>query len=205
MKLPQLFEDVVQHRGTFLCEEIRQETNTKLVYFSHVVQPAIDVNHLPNVGRLQDFYDTFASIIFYVDERSGDAGKHIAAPSTWPELDTEFRGWIDHFGEEEKEEYLPEWIDNCLVIGEEPRTGNYLLMPTTGDCAGKVFLFDHDGYEFIEEAQDIIAYVEYMLKPDNQLLVGMASHMRFIEDGVPVQWWIRDLNDNRGNFATTTA
>jgi plasmid stabilization system protein ParE len=205
LKLDQLFDAVISHRGQFLCEEIHQEKNTKVVEFSHRVAPAVANVGVPNVGRLQDFYDTFSSIVFFVDERSGDAGKHIASPDQWAELDEEFRGWIDHFSEEEREEYLPEWVDTCLVIGEEPRTGNYLLMATSGEDEGKVILFDHDGYEFIEEAKDIIAYVEYMLAPDNQLLVGMASHMRFIEDDQPVQWWIRELRDNRGNEASTAA
>lgn len=205
MKLERLFEEVSAHRGTFLCEEIDSPVNTKLVEFSHEVHAAERSFELPDIGRLRDFYDTFASVVFYVDQRSGDAGKHLASPSTWPELDDEFRAWTDHVGEDEREDYFPDWIDTCLVIGEEPRTGNYLLMPTEGECVGKVFLFDHDGYEFMEEAGDIIAYVDAMLAPDNQLLVGMASHMRFIESDAPVQWWIRDLNDNRGNFATTTA
>ena len=78
-------------------------------------------------------------------------------------------------------------------------------MPTEGESAGRVFVFDHDGYEFVEEANDIVAYVEYMLKPDNQLLVNLATHMRFIEEGAKYQWWILELRDNRGNFATTAA
>ena len=205
MKLDDLLLQVSSHQGVFLCEGIRRPEQRKEVQFSHRTSTILSETTLPDIGRLRDFYATFGSITFFVDELSGDEGKHLASPENWAELDAEFRGWIDHFSEEEKEDYLPDWVDTCLVIGEEPRTGNYLLMPTEGESEGRVFVFDHDGYEFVDEAEDIIAYVEYMLKPDNALLVSLASHMRFIEEGSQHQWWILELRDNRGNFATTAA
>ncbi len=205
MTLDDLLLQVRSHQGVFLCEGINYPEQRKEVHFTHRVSTLLSETELPDIGRLRDFYATFGSITFFVDALSGDEGKHLASPENWAELDAEFRGWIDHFSEEEKEDYLPDWVDTCLVIGEEPRTGNYLLMPTQGESEGRVFVFDHDGYEFVEEAKDIVAYVEYMLKPDNALLVSLASHMRFIEEGSQHQWWILELRDNRGNFATTAA
>lgn len=205
MKLDDLLLQVSSHQGVFLCEAIRHPEQRKEVQFSHRISTILSETTLPDIGRLHDFYATFGSITFFVDALSGDEGKHLASPENWAELDAEFRGWTDHFSEEEKEDYLPDWVDTCLVIGEEPRTGNYLLMPTEGESEGRVFVFDHDGYEFVEEAKDIVAYVEYMLKPDNQLLVNLATHMRFIEEGSKYQWWILELRDNRCNFATTAA
>lgn len=176
-----------------------------MVRFAHVVGLAEPNAQLPNVGRLPDFLRTFGSLIFYQDHVSGESAVHLAPASQWPDLDSDFRDWIDHLSEDERQEFLPEWVDKCLVIGEEPATGNYLLMAVDGSEPGAVYLFDHDGFEFTREAGDVIEYVERMLTPDNRALTGFASHMRFRDGDPRVQWWILDLNDNRGHTATTRA
>lgn len=204
MKQAPLATKVATHSGRFLCEQIRAREQTKTVEFHHAIEPPKDVD-VPDIGRLRDFYDTFGSVTFYVDPESGEAAKRIAPPGEWDELETALYLWFEGMGDDEREEYLPDWIDSCLVIGEEPRTGNYLLMPTSGEDVGKVFLFDHDGCEFPELAGDVIEYVEKLLEPDNRLLVEIATHMRFIVGDPNVQWWIRDMHDNRGNTATTSA
>jgi hypothetical protein len=65
-------------------------------------------------------------------------------------------------------------------------------------------LFDHDGFEFSEEAADLVEFVRIMLAPTDRLLTEIASHMRFIDGDPMIQWWIRELRDNRGNLATTS-
>jgi hypothetical protein len=196
---------VRDHAGHFFCERIHAPNETKVVDFRHVADPPVPVEQIPNVGRLVDFYDTFGSVVFYFDERSGDAAVHIASPSAWGELADQFGEWLTSLSEEERAEVLPDWIDECLVIGEEPQTGNYILMPTTGDSMGRVFLFDHDGFEFVDEGADLVAFVERLISPDDSQLNEMASHLRFIEDDPAIQWWIRELRDNRGNVARTSA
>jgi hypothetical protein len=203
MKLVELEVAVRSHTGQLHCERINNADEKKIVEFRHVVTTPVPGHVLPDIGRLTDFYDTFGSVVFYVDEKSGDAAKHIANPDQWTKFSADFNDWLDPLGEDERAEILPEWIESCLVIGEEPRTGNYILMPTTGDVAGHVFLFDHDGYEFTECANDLVNYVERLLAPDDALLLEIATHMRFIEGDPKVQWWIRELRDNRGNVART--
>lgn len=204
MKLDELDRAVREHAGEFLCEEIADPTRTKVVEFTHVITPPDSAEQVPEVGRLRDFYDTFGSLVLYSDEKSGDAAKYIAPPDEWAELDGEFREWIDMVDADE-EDMLPAWVDTCLVIGEIPESGNYIIMATEGPEAGQVFEFDHDGFEFTEEAPDIVAYVETMLQPDNVQLVVIASYLRFTEDGSNDQWWIRSFKDNRGHTASTEA
>ena len=176
---------------------------TKVVRFAHAITPPLESNDPPPIGRLQDFYDTFGSVVFYCDEKSGDAAKHIAPPSEWTELHECFSDWIDQLDDEERSEIVPAWVDTCLVIGETPRSGNYILMATEGSLAGYVFEFDHDGFEFTEEAKDLIEYVGMLLKPDSRKLTEIASHMRFVETDWSVQWWIRELRDHQGHVVTT--
>lgn len=205
MNLENLRSEVQTHTGTFLCERIHMREQTKIVHFTHVVGEPAQGFEVPSIGQLRDFLDIFGSVIFYRDRVTGEAAKHLAPPSQWAELDSDFRDWLEALDDEERAEILPEWADDCLVIGEEPGTGNYILMPVSGNEAGSVYLFDHDGFEFIREADDIIAYVQRMLSPDDLLLTSIASHMRFVEGDPMVQWWIRELEDNRGNSARTTA
>jgi methionine salvage enolase-phosphatase E1 len=120
-------------------------------------------------------------------------------------LNEAFSGWTDDLSEEERAEILPDWIERCLVIGETPHSGNYILMATDGDCAGQVFEFDHDGFEFTEKAGDLVDYVQGLLDPDSAALTEIASHMRFIGKHNGAQWWIVQMSDNRGNRVRTRA
>jgi len=203
MKLASLEAAVLAHAGRFYCEQIHQSDKKNIVNFRHEVSAAAPAKSLPKVGRLEDFYDTFGAVVFYVDDISGDAAKHIADPAQWAELRSNFLAWFDHPDDGDLAEGMPEWIDTCLVIGAEPKTGNYLLMPAVGDMAGHVFLFDHDGFELTDCANDLVEYVEKLITPDDQLLLEIATHMRFIEGDPSIQWWIRELRDNRGNLART--
>ncbi len=203
VKLEDLEKAVCDHSGQFSCVQIHNEKNTKVVSFRHGVTPALGSDALPAMGRLQDFYDTFGSVVFYHDEVSGDAGKRIASPTEWAELHEAFSGWLEGLDEDEYADMVPSWVESCLVIGETPHSGNYLLMATDGLEAGHVFEFDHDGFEFIHEANDVIEYVGKMLKPDGSMLMQLASHMRFVEADALKQWWIQELRDNRGHVATT--
>jgi hypothetical protein len=202
--LDELEEAVRKHSGEFVCERINEEKETKVVRFKHIVEaPEVGDFDVPPVGKLRDFYRRFGSILFYHDEKSGDAGKYLAHPSQWADLHDAFCAWIDDLDEEERRDCLPKWIDACLVIGETPRSGNYILVPTEGSEAGRVVEFDHDGFEFIDEAEDIVEYVKRLLSPDGSTLTEIASHMRFIEGDPMVQWWIRELKDNAGRVVAT--
>ncbi len=205
MKLDNLEKSVRDHSGEFLCVQIRDEKNTKIVRFGHVVEPASKEDDLPEIGRLRDFYETFGSIAFYHDEQSSDAARYIAPPSEWDELQACFGGWVDGLDEVERSEIVPKWIDTCIVIGETPQSGNYILMATQDPIAGHVFEFDHDGFEFVHAACDVVEYVEKLLEPDSSKLTEMASHMRFVEDDPEVQWWIREFRDSHGHVVATTS
>lgn len=201
MNLDELEARLRQHQGEFLCECIGQDSMTKRVRFAHVTTPADAGADLPADGRLAEFYARFGSVLFYHDETSGDAARYLAPVSEWATLREDFDGWIF----EPDDEDLPDWLASCLVIGETPQSGNYILFPTEGEAAGQVFEFDHDGMEFQAQGRDVVDYVARLLEPDNARLTDFASHLRFIEADQPAQWWIRSLSDNRGHTAHTEA
>lgn len=203
--LESLRSEVQSHVGQFICSEIHSEKNTKAVSFRHAAIPPDPRVDVPDVQGLRDFYDTFAQLTLYFEEESGDAAFFIASPSQWPELDSCFRPWLECIEEDEEEDYLPDWIKNCLVVGEIPRSGNYLLVPAAGPYTGRVFEFEHDGFEFVELGQSLPDFVKRNLDLDTSRLTAIASHMRFVTPDENRQWWINELKDNRGNAVRTEA
>ncbi|PJI97034.1 hypothetical protein CLU85_1796 [Acidovorax sp. 69] len=205
MTLPDLYRAIAEHTGTFSCERIHRPQETKTVNFQHHIQPPVAMDApLPDVGQLPAFYATFGGVLLYRDANSGDAARYIAPPTEWAVLQEAFEGWNEHLSDEERADILPDWVDHCLVIGETPHSGNYILMATQGECAGHVFEFDHDGYEFIERAHDLVEYVQGLLQPDSPTLTDIASHMRFIDKHTGTQWWILEMTDNRGHHVRTS-
>jgi hypothetical protein len=205
MRLADLERAVMTHVGEFQCVRIHGEGETKLVPFRHIVTPEVEVADLPDIGKLREFYVTFGGILFYFDEHSDDAARYLAPVSEWPELHAEFMDWMELPGVEEDDELMPRWVRTCLVIGETPRSGNYILMPTEGPEAGQIWEFDHDGFEFNCVGQDLVDYVERMMVPDGSRLTDFASSMRFIVGDSKAQWWVEEMRDNHGRVVSTKA
>ena len=200
MKLVDLKRLVSEHTGGFYLRRAGGKCGTKCVSFKHVYNPPIQVDGVPDVGALKEFYETFGSLTLYVHKDSGDAAFYIASPDQWDELTECLRDWADL---DDEPELLPDWLDNCIAIGEIPQSGNYLLVPTIGAMAGHISEFEHDGFEFIDHASNIKDFVIKMLKPDSAILTHMASHMAFIEGNPMVQWWIEEMRDNNGLIVKT--
>jgi hypothetical protein len=201
--LESLRSAVVEHAGEFLCSEIHAEKISKTVKFRHVAADPAEKPDLPEVPGLSSFYSTFGSLVMYLDDESGESAFYIAQPSQWDILKADFGGWLEGMDDEELDECVPPWVADCLVVGEVPRSGNYLLVPSAGPEAGKVYEFEHDGFEFIELGQSLQSFVERALTPDWRQLTGMASHLRFVVGDRSRQWWIREMRDNRGNVVKT--
>jgi hypothetical protein len=200
--LETLRQAVATHAGEFLCRSRRSGKERKVVPFKHLYSEP-DNTDVPNLPGLREFFQTFGSVTLYADDESGDAAYHVAPPSHWRELDECFRPWLDGVEDDEGEEFLPSWINTCLVVGEIPRSGNYLLIPTLGDEAGTVYEFDHDGCEFSQLGANLPDFVTRSLDLDSSQLTKIASHMCFVADDPMDQWWILELKDNRGNVVAT--
>lgn len=204
MELIDLRNVVDAHFGTFHCVQIHNKSATKEVKFIHLYDPPAETQWNFPIPSLQDFYETFGNLVLYHDTTSEDAAFYIASPEKWKSLDDDFRPWLECVGEDEEEELLPDWINDCFVIGEIPKSGNYLLMPLSGEKSGFVIKFEHDGFEFIDLAHNLQEFVLKALKPSDSSLTDMASHMRFVEgEDYSTQWWISEMRDNQGNIVNT--
>ena len=203
MKLTELETAIRRHHGDFHCEHVHDDSQEKTIAFVHHVTPPSGAGEVPAVGRLRDFYETVGSAVFYLDEKSGDAARHLAPPVEWEDLRAGFLDWLEDLDEDEYADLVPDWVDTCVVVGEVPHSGNYILVPTEGPDAGCVFEFDHDGFEFTLQGDDMVDYVEQVLAPDAALLTDFASHMRFVEGERGAQWWIVRMKDCDGRTVDT--
>lgn len=203
MDTDSLKQSVSEHSGVFHCVARGNNAVSKQVEFHHLFDPPGSIATVPEVGGLKAFYSVFGNLRLYHHDQSGDSAFFIASPEQWDSLMGYFRGWIDSLDEAEKRQLLPDWIDDCIALGEIPRSGNYLLMPTDGSKAGRLFEFEHDGFELVELGSNLIEFVSHAIDPTGKTLRSMASHMTFIEDDPMEQWWIEAMHDNRGNIVRT--
>lgn len=205
MRLDELRKTVESHTGVFHCRSRGGSADTREVAFRHDFGEPTGAGAEMAVPALADFYDTFAWLRLYRDPQSGDAAFHIGTPDEWAVFDEGLRLWFEDLDDDERAELLPPWIDDCLVIGEIPMSGNYLMLPLSGPQKGHVFEFEHDGFEFIDLGDDLEQFVRRALAPDTGSLRAMASHLTFSRPGDSTQWWIEVMHDNLGNNVRTDA
>ncbi len=165
----------------------------------HEVDPALDDQSLAELRKqlgdlpeLIEFYRRYGSARLYCDTIGHASAFFIASPESWPELREGFEGWLEGLDEEEKEELLPNWIADYVVVGEVPNSGNYFLLPLEGPDRGKVFEFEHDGFEFIESAANFAAFVESISTVDAALLNEILGHTRYSDGKSSVQWLCKE-------------
>jgi hypothetical protein len=66
------------------------------------------------------------------------------------------------------------------------------MMPTKGDESGKVFLFDHDGFEFVEMGADLGAFVEKITTVNDDLMQSIPGHTRYSDGESETQWLAKE-------------
>ena len=166
----------------------------------HEVSPPLDEDSLSelaaqlgNVPELLEFYRHWGSVRLYCDTvfkpPVGHASAfYIAPPEAWAELKDDFERWTDNLDDDERQDLLPAWIDSFVVVGEVPNSGNYFLVPLEGDDRGKVFEFEHDGFEFIERGSTFAGFVEQISTVNEALLAEILGHTRYADGQSSVQW-----------------
>jgi hypothetical protein len=198
------FEELLNRKNQrFICidtgwPEPGPERHTARI--EHDVGPAIDEATLAAVSaqvgdlpELIEFYRRFGSARLYRDTIACgpigyDSAFYIAPPDTWPELREYFEGWLEGLDEDEKDELLPDWIGDYVVIGEVPSSGNYFLVPLAGPDRGKVFGFDHDGFEFVERGKNLADFLNTISTVTDGLLSEILSHTRYYDGKTDTQW-----------------
>ena len=148
----------------------------------------------PEVPDLVELYSKHGSIrlycstVFYEPLGRFPSAFYIAHPDEWPELKECFGDWLSGLDEEEPEELVPLWIEDCIVIGEIPNSGNYFLVPLQGTDTGNVYEFEHDGFEFIKKADTVAEFIAKLCTVNDELINEIIGHTRYFDGKTNTQW-----------------
>lgn len=173
-------------------------------YIEHDVGSPLDTAALESVmdqtGKLPEiveFYRRFGWARLYRDtmpttyagfEPFYASAYYIAPPNAWRELRQCFECWLDGLSEKEAAELLPSWMKSYVVIGEVPNSGNCFLLPLAGPDRGKIFEFEHDGFEFIERGTTLASFIDYVCTVTDDLLKEISCHTRYCDGRTDTQW-----------------
>ena len=170
------------------------------VFIDHEASPPLDAGavrelraQFGDLPHLLAFYECYGSARLFRDLKAqkgiGRASAYyIAPPDAWPELRSDLTDWFADLSEEETEELLPDWISDCVVVGEIPNSGNYFLVPLVGENRGHVFEFEHDGFEFIERGENFEDFVESLASVEPEHLRTIGGHTRYTDGSTEAQW-----------------
>lgn len=174
-----------------------------IAHIDHEVTAGLDPNSLAElrnqVGGLPHlvaFYEKFGSARLFRDSvfRQGigrASAYYIAPPDTWGELRERAGHWFSQLDDDEAQEILPDWMTDYVVVGEIPNSGNYFLVPLVGEDRGKVYEFEHDGYEFIERGRNFEAFVDSLAQVAAEHLERIGGHTRYCDAVTSRQWMPR--------------
>lgn len=137
-------------------------------------------------GYARLYRDTIPTV--YKGDPIHASAYYIAPPAAWSELREYFECWLDDLSEEEAAEALPSWLESYVVIGEVPNSGNYFLVPLVGPDRGKVFEFEHDGFEFIERGTTLASFLDSVSTVTDDLLEEIRCHTRYCDGHSDTQW-----------------
>lgn len=140
------------------------------------------------VPQLVEFYARYGGLNLFRDALGSTFAFRVGHPDQWQNLRAEFQQWIHAFDDGDDElALLPDWRDDVIVFGEIPGSGNYFLTPMHGPEQGKVFEFEHDGFEFIERGADLNAFIDTLCRVDEAGLSTIVGHTRY-RDPQGHQW-----------------
>ncbi len=188
----------------FICHdtgwpEPTEQGHTALI--THEAGPALNEEALaalreqiPEVPALAGLYARHGSIrlfcdtVFHAPWGGRSSAFYIAHPDEWAMLQEEFNAWLDGLSPEEEEELLPAWLQDHVVIGEIPNSGNYFLLALKGEDAGSVFEFEHDGFEFLRQGRSVEEFIAHLCTVNDALLRDIRGHTRYFDGKTDTQW-----------------
>lgn len=142
--------------------------------------------------ELVSFYSKFGSLRLYSQIDADESAYYIAGPSEWDELKNNFTDWVEDLDNDEREQLLPGWISDFVVIGEIPKSGNYFIMPFTSEFAGRIYEFEHDGFEFVERGKNFGDFIDKLTTINDELLEYIRGHIRYQDTRPDSQWLVEE-------------
>jgi len=173
----------IRSQGRFVAN-IYHETTSPLTHDELTELEA----HIGLQKQLFEMLSIYGSIRLYCDALSESSAYYLAHPTEWERLGKEFNIWVNDLTECERDSLLPSWLDDAVVIGEVPASGNFFFYLLGGESQGQVFGFDHDGFEFVLEGVDLFGFLTKISTVTEALLADIQSHTRYSDGVTDIQW-----------------
>lgn len=135
-----------------------------------------------------EFYENWGGISFHEQTDSGAASLCIHPVENWDDLHSEMSEWFDMVDEEDLEDCGIDWLDNCVVFGEVPQSGNYFVVPLSGQNKGKIIYQDHDGLEPEEYASSFSEFLQKFLTSPVEQIDHLGCYTRYSDNKTERQW-----------------
>lgn len=175
----------------------------------HETTPPLDEDSLNqlalqigNLSFVLAFYRTWGSLRLFrgcypIPQLGRPSAYYIAPPVAWEELRESVDDWWSQLDEDERDDILPDWSSDYAVIGEVPNSGNYFLLVLKGQDRGKVYEFEHDGFEFIERGTNFEDFLNVLARTDPKSLAQIGGHTRYGDGQTSTQWVPREYAHGR--------
>jgi hypothetical protein len=144
-------------------------------------------------GGIADFYARHDGATLYANRRSKTAGIRLFPISMWDKATRRFNKDrtsqaedLDDWGRRQRA--LPN-LDG-VVIGEIPRSGNYLIVRLSGKHRGGIFYANHDdsGSACKPLARNFAALLDRIAADPAKFLCDMGGYTRFSDGKTDTQW-----------------
>lgn len=189
----------------FACRGVgpeAREGDCWIAELSHELAPPASEAEIANIFRYFDdnppkslvtFYQSHNGATLYVDTRKNWAGFttrgiYLAPVGEWPGLGSHASEWLGSLSEDEKNELVPAWTNNAVVFAEVPNSGNYFILGVEGEHHGKIFYFDHDGFEFEFFAQSFEEFLQKITSDPAKMLQDLGCYARYGDGRTSIQW-----------------
>jgi hypothetical protein len=139
-----------------------------------------------------EFYSRHNGARLYIDTVENSWGFHtsgifVAPIDEWPSLGEHVQEWRDSL--DEAGQMAPAWMQDAIVFGEVPQSGNYFVLAISGEMRGRIVYFNHDGFEFQTYANNLAEFFAKVTDKPAQVLYDLGCYARYF-DGKTSQQWI---------------
>lgn len=173
---------------------------------THVLKPSADEPGLAVLKQclgaaatdFERFYEHFDGAVLYRDtipfvfqgEDHFAAGLELFPIREWDTQTRDFRDDFEFLTEDEAGDdfEVPKWYEAGVAFGTLPRSGNYLVISTSPESIGQIFLADHD--DFLPEplAPSLPAFLAALIDNPAKYPHERGCHLRLRDGKTDLQW-----------------
>ena len=92
---------------------------------------------------------------------------------------------------------MTDWQRQGIVFGEIPRSGNYFLLPPSGEHGGQVFYDDHDGFHEEPIAGSFEGFLDSIIADPADFLYRLGCFARYSDGKTDIQWIPKEFVSGR--------